>query len=59
MNAFTKHYQSMTAIDFTNLPYWDLCAALRRAPQISEWGLDDVTEQRMREEYRWFVRQAE
>lgn len=59
MNAFTKHYQAMTAIDFTNLPYWDLCAALRRAPQISEWGLDEVTEQKMREEHGWFVRQAE
>lgn len=58
MRDFTNCYQSMAAIDFTNLPYWDLCAALRRGPQISEWGLDDVTEQKMGEAQRWFVQQA-
>lgn len=58
MNAFTNRYQSMTTIDFTNLPYWDLCAALRQAPQISEWGLEEATEKKMRKALRWFVRQA-
>ena len=58
MQSFTHQYQSMTAIDFTNLPYWDLCAALRWASQISEWGLDDTTEKTMREVHGWFITQA-
>src|SRR5439155_13590338 len=49
MQHFTHQYQSMTTIDFTNLPYWDLCAALRSASQIAEWGLDDTTKKSMRE----------
>jgi aminoglycoside phosphotransferase (APT) family kinase protein len=58
MQSFTQQYQSMTTIDFTNLPYWDLCAALRRVAQIAQWGLDDTTERTMREGHRWFVTQA-
>ena len=58
MQSFTHQYQSMTTIDFTNLPYWDLCAALRRVAQIAQWGLDDTTERTMREGHRWFVTQA-
>ena len=58
MWSFTHHYQSLADIDFTNLPYWDLYAALRRIPQIAGWGLDDITEKTMRERLRWFVAQA-
>lgn len=59
MNDFTHQYQSMmTTIDFTNLPYWDLCAALRPASKISEWGLDESTEKTMRERHKLFVNQA-
>jgi aminoglycoside phosphotransferase (APT) family kinase protein len=58
MHSFTHHYQSMTTIDFTHLPYWDLCAALRRVAQIAQWGLDTTTERTMREKHRWFVTQA-
>jgi aminoglycoside phosphotransferase (APT) family kinase protein len=58
MHHFTHQYQSMTTIDFTNLPYWDLCAALRSASQISEWGLDDTTKKPMREGHTWFITQA-
>jgi len=39
MQCFTHQYQSMTTIDFTHLPHWDLCAALRRVGQIAQWGL--------------------
>ncbi len=56
--SFTNQYRSMTTIDFTNLPYWDLCAALRPVAQIAQWGLDDTTERTMREGHRWFVTQA-
>lgn len=55
---FTQHYRSMTNIDFTNLPYWDLCAALRAASRIGEWALDAITEQTMREGLRLFSTQA-
>jgi aminoglycoside phosphotransferase (APT) family kinase protein len=58
MLSFTQQYRSMTTIDFTHLPYWDLCAALRRIAQIAQWGLDDITERNMRERHRWFIAQA-
>jgi len=38
MNDFTRHYQSMTTIDLAHLPYWDLCAALRAAPNLAAWA---------------------
>lgn len=69
MRSFTHHYQSMTAIDDTNLPYWDLCAALRlvrlAGSNLDEWaafyppfGRPDITEQTIRENYRFFITQA-
>jgi aminoglycoside phosphotransferase (APT) family kinase protein len=58
MQRFTHLYQSMTTIDFTQLPYWDLCAALRPIGQIALWGLDANTEKTMRERHRWFVARA-
>jgi len=58
MQSFTQQYQSMTTIDFTHLPYWDLCAALRPVAQLAQWGLDDTTERTMRERHRWFITQA-
>ena len=58
MHRFTHHYQSMTTIDFTNLPYWDLCAALRPISNIAGWNLDDTTEKSMREGLTWFITQA-
>lgn len=58
MHSFTRDYESMTTIDFTNLPYWDLCAALRPAFKIAEWAGDDTTERTMRDGHRLFVTQA-
>lgn len=59
MNDFTHQYQSMMpAMDFNNLAYWDLCAALQPASVLSEWGLEESTEKRMRERHKWFVTQA-
>ena len=29
MELFTREYQSLMAVDYNNLPYWDLCAVLR------------------------------
>jgi len=58
MQHFTRHYQSMATIDFTNLPYWDLCAALRPASKIAEWAANESAEKIMRERHRWFITQA-
>jgi aminoglycoside phosphotransferase (APT) family kinase protein len=55
MRQFTERYQTMTTLDCTDLPYWDLCAALR-AMKFPLWAGD--AEQIMRERYRWFVAQA-
>jgi aminoglycoside phosphotransferase (APT) family kinase protein len=70
MQEFTQHYQSLMsqsrmASDFTNLPYWDLNAALRPASDIAEWatvypplGRADITEETMRAGHKWFITQA-
>lgn len=58
MEHFTQHYTAMRAIDLANLPYWDLCAALRPASKLGEWAADATTEQRMRDGHRWFIAQA-
>ncbi|MFD1774086.1 phosphotransferase family protein [Paenibacillus rhizophilus] len=58
MKEFTRQYRSMmTAIDFTNLPYWDLYAALRLS-KFPDWGLDKITEDTMRERHHWFVTES-
>ncbi|MGI8968148.1 MAG: phosphotransferase family protein [Chloroflexota bacterium] len=58
MHTFTQHYISLTTVDCTDLPYLDLCAALRPAFKIAEWAGDDSTARRMRELHKWFVSQA-
>jgi hypothetical protein len=69
MNSFTQHYKAMTAIDYANLPYWDLCAALRLvrlagaslaelAAFFPPFGRNDITEQTIRTDYHSFIAQA-
>lgn len=69
MHAFTHHYRSTMDIDYTHLPYWDLCAALRlvrlAGPHLAEWaafyapfGRHDITERTIREHYKFFIAQA-
>ncbi len=58
MHRFTHHYKTKTNLDFTNLPYWDLCAALRPVFQIAEWAADDLVEKEMRQKHRLFITQA-
>ena len=58
MQRFTQHYQAMTDIDFSNLPYWDLFAALRPIAKLAAWCLDEDIEETMRERHSWFVSQA-
>ena len=61
MRQFTHDYSASTAarpLDLTNLPYWDLCAALRPAGRLSDWATDEAAERRMRERHHLFVAQA-
>ena len=58
MQDFTRHYQALTTLDTTNLPYWELFAALRPAFKLSDWADDSVAEQRMRDRHSIFVAQA-
>lgn len=59
MDEFTRAYASLaTAVDFTDLPHWDLWADARLAPRTTEWGLDDATERAMRAARETFVAQA-
>ena len=68
-NSFTEHYESLMRIDYSNLPYWDLCAALRTARfadgDIAGWtgffgkfGRYDITEETFREHFHFFITQA-
>lgn len=56
-------------IDDTNLPYWELCAALRLARLVGAgleawaaffipWGRPDLTPQTIRRRYQYFVARA-
>jgi aminoglycoside phosphotransferase (APT) family kinase protein len=59
MDDFTRRYRALAGgTDFTDLPYWDLRADLRLAGRVAEWGLDDVTVERMRVRHETFVAQA-
>lgn len=58
MQEFTRRYQSLAALDLTQLPYWDLCAALRPIPKIAEWTDDLTAQQAMHAGLRAFIDQA-
>lgn len=58
METFTRFYLALNPIDVTNLPYWDLCAALKPASKLADWAGDAATEARMRSGHRTFVTQA-
>lgn len=58
MRTFTRHYQSLIDLDFSALPCWDLCAALRPAFQIATWAGTPAREQARRIKHHLFVAQA-
>ncbi len=69
MNTFTAHYQSLMPLDYTHLPFWDLCAALRlirllgvdlaaAAAYFAPFGRHDITPQTIGRDVQSFVRQA-
>ena len=58
LEIFTRRYKELMALDYTNLPYWDLCAALRPAGRIALWAGSPEKEKVMRERHAFFVAQA-
>ncbi len=69
MHQFTALYQAQMPIDYENLAYWDLCAALRfirlAGDNLDEWvgffpafGRADITVDTLRHDYDYFVAQA-
>jgi len=59
MEEFTRRYRSMSLLlDITNLPFWDLWAALTPTRNLSTWGLDPPTERRMRAQLQNFLQEA-
>jgi aminoglycoside phosphotransferase (APT) family kinase protein len=69
MTSFTDYYQSGMPIDYTDLPYWDLYAALRfirlAGSHLDEWaayfhpyGRRDITASTIRTYYDFFIHQA-
>jgi aminoglycoside phosphotransferase (APT) family kinase protein len=69
MEAFTRRYLAQIDIDDTDLPYWDLAAALRlirlAGGQFAAWasffhpyGREDITEETMQADYDAFVARA-
>lgn len=55
METFTQRYCAEREVDLTNLPYWDLRAALRPCGKLTTWGLESETERRMIERHAVFV----
>jgi len=60
VKIFTDEYKRKNPdLDYRDLPYWDLCAALRPAFKIRKWAYeDDVREAEMRRWHEMFVEQA-
>lgn len=59
MQDFTRTYQALApSLDYQHLPLYDLCAALRPIRRIAHWGLDEATENRIRQRHRAFIQQA-
>lgn len=55
---FTELYLSMTAIDLTNLPFWELSGAAGALALMGEWGLDPEVEADMRAKCKWAIDRA-
>ncbi len=65
MEIFTAAYFSLTSLDHSQLPYWDLVAAIRPAHELSEWatqwpivGRPDISSATMRRDQREFADRA-
>ncbi|HET8909528.1 MAG TPA: phosphotransferase [Ktedonobacterales bacterium] len=54
-HEYARHYAAAAPLDLTNLPYWDLCAALRLLPVIAAMTSDPEDEGRLRAWHREFT----
>ncbi len=69
LESFTHHYQQQILLDYSLLPYWDLCAALRQirlvggdlpgfAGYFEEYGRTDITPQTISQNLNIFINNA-
>lgn len=69
MANFTSYYQQQVSLDYTALPHWDLCAALRQIRLLGDdlpgfvnyflgYGRTDITPQSIRQNLNNFIAQA-
>lgn len=54
-HEYARHVAAAAPLDLTNLPYWDLCAALRLLTVISAMASDPEDESRLRAWHREFT----
>jgi aminoglycoside phosphotransferase (APT) family kinase protein len=55
-HTFTERYRSLRPeLDYTDLPVWDLCAALGPVGKMAAWGLDDTTFAKLQSGHKAFV----
>lgn len=54
-DAFAARYRALAPLDETDLPRWELLAALRPCGKLASWELDPVDERRIRERHGAFV----
>ena len=59
MAWFTEEYQALRPdLDFSHLPYWDLCAALRPIKRLREFADSPTAYQKLHTAHRFFTAQA-
>lgn len=58
MVSFTEQYAAHRTLDFANLPFWELCAALGLMAKLSGWGLELEIEADMRAKLQDFASRA-
>lgn len=69
LDSFTRHYQAQMALDYSQLPCWDLCAALRQirlandnlaemADYFMDYGRSDITPQTIQKNLTQFIETA-
>ncbi len=64
-DALTEHYFAQRSLDISDLPYWDLLAAMRPIRNLEDWapsypplGRPDITTESMARDHNLFVRRA-
>jgi aminoglycoside phosphotransferase (APT) family kinase protein len=67
MQCFTEEYRSLNQLDFSYLPHWELCVALRPMSNLPRWASaypappvsrPDIDEAHLRQGHRRFVEDA-